>query len=246
MSAAVRAVDQAPPAEHRVVPQRARRGLAVRALEPRAVDATHGEDLLAAARLHRRRDALGRLLEGARPVLVAELLDVHDLLGGERRVRLRARERPQRCRVIELRVGRDAGRRSLAVGRAHAGVAPVAQIDGLLELLGLIVPLLPQPEHAIDVAIVEEEDRIEGGRVVLAHVGVRAGDLPAVGGLARQVEPADREVDVDVGLLQRHHLRWVPFIGHIWPLTSLTPSRRNRAATPKKGRRKRNYENKRQ
>lgn len=54
--------------------------------------------------------------------------------------------------------------------------------SAIVSEFGEPVLLLPEPEHPIDEAVMEEEDRIESGRVVLAHVAVRLGDR-------RPVEP---------------------------------------------------------
>ena len=74
------------------------------------------------------------------------------------------------------------------------------------EGLGRLVPPLPGPEHVVDEAMVKEEDGIEPGGVVLAHVAVRAGDRREIA-LARIVEAADREMHHVMRLFERHGLR---------------------------------------
>ena len=64
--------------------------------------------------------------------------------------------------------------------------------------------LLPKPEHAIDEAMVEEKDRIQPSRVVLAHVPVRARNRRVIHDL-RQVVAADRQVDRIMRALKGDH-----------------------------------------
>jgi len=54
--------------------------------------------------------------------------------------------------------------------------------------------------------VVEKENGVEAGRIILSHVAVRAGDGRGVEN-SRDVKAARSEMDVVVRLLQRHHLR---------------------------------------
>jgi hypothetical protein len=68
-------------------------------------------------------------------------------------------------------------------------------------MVGLTVVLLPQPKHAVHVAVMEEEDRIHAGGVILTHVAICISDLSGRE-LCRNIEPTDRQMDVIVGGFQ--------------------------------------------
>ena len=70
-------------------------------------------------------------------------------------------------------------------------------------MVGKPVLLLPQPEHAVHEAVVEEEDRIETGRVVFAHITIGPLDRRAI--IARRVIASHGQVHAVVRGLQRHH-----------------------------------------
>ena len=83
-----------------------------------------------------------------------------------------------------------------------------------LEPVGAAVPLLPDPEHAIHEAVMEEEDRIETRGVVLAHVAVR---------------PVDRRAVVMVGMSQPPTARWMLLCGVSSGTTGCAPLARCRS-----------------
>lgn len=123
-------------------------------------------------------------------IVVAQVGDVDDFLGrdGLRRV-MGVLERVERAVEGEPCAARHPGGGTLAVDGVGAGV-PLDDLEGV----ALVVPDLPSPEHEVDEAVVEEEDWVKGGRVVLAHVAVGAGGMVEVA-LLGDVEAADGEVD---------------------------------------------------
>lgn len=80
-------------------------------------------------------------------------------------------ERIERGAQIQPRIGSDAGRRVLGVHRVRAGI-----LRNDIQFIGGSVPLLPEPEHPVDEAVMEVEDGIESGCAVFAHVAVGAVD----------------------------------------------------------------------
>ena len=123
------------------------------------------------------------LVERAGAVRIAKLaFDVDTVSCREFRRTVALAERLKRRVERERRVRIDAGWRWIGVG-----ICPrVAWID--VEGVGSCVPLLPDPEHIIDEAMMEEEDGIEPCRVVLTHVAVRTGNRRVVA-LAGIVDP---------------------------------------------------------
>jgi hypothetical protein len=97
---------------------------------------------------------------------VAELsLDVGDIVGGVLGG-VRFLEGLERGVEAKPAATWDAGGRALAVDGVCAGVG-VEEGEACLGLEGGVVFLLPLPEDVVDPAVVEEEDGVEGGGVVL-------------------------------------------------------------------------------
>lgn len=108
------------------------------------------------------------------------------------------RERVERRVECQPQIGSRARRWTLTVYGIGARV-----LRNYIELVGVAILLLPQPEDAIDKAVMEEEDRIQSGSIVLAHVTVCAINRRRVEDF-RKVESSDSEMNAVMGAFDRN------------------------------------------